>query len=419
MESDSTISWVVLTISALGFSVVSLAVASVLSVRRARVQMLIAREVPGATALDRLYSHPLGPAGVLEPLRLLFLASSVVSGAALLTSLGDVHSLLVYPAALAVLGVLASIHVVARAVAPALGEPISLRIAPAVQRVAGVLRPVLAVESAIARRVAEAKTDEAVATGDLPFGELGASAEADNGPIDEREARMIRGVVGLDQTTAREIMVPRVDVVAGELGAALPDVVELMLESGHSRIPIHTGDLDHIEGIAYSRDILGLLSREENPPRTLTRDVIRPAIFIPESKTLEELLGEFQERQVHLAVVVDEYGGVSGLVTIEDLLEEIVGEIHDEFDVGEPEIEAVSEREFLLDGGVSIDQLDELLHVAVEGDGFDTVGGFVYHRLGRIPSSGDVVEYDGLKIEVVSTAGRRIKRLRVTRTSDS
>ena len=118
-----------------------------------------------------------------------------------------------------------------------------------------------------------------------------------------------------------------------------------------------------------------------------------------------------------IAIVIDEYGGVSGLVTIEDLLEEIVGEILDEFDVGEPEIETVSDNEFLMDARVGLDRFGELLHTALEGDGFDTVGGLVYQRLGKIPSSGDAVEYDGIRIEVISTIGRRLKMLRVTRTS--
>jgi CBS domain containing-hemolysin-like protein len=281
-----------------------------------------------------------------------------------------------------------------------------------------VLRPVLAAEAAIARRVVRVRGEEATDTGESVLDELSLSSDSNGEPLDEREARMIRGVVGLDQTTAREIMVPRVDMVAVELGAPLIKMIDQMLQSGHSRLPVHAGDLDHIEGIVYSRDLLGLLSRKAPPPQALDRDVIRSALFIPENKTLEELLNEFQERQLQIAIVVDEYGGVAGLVTIEDLLEEIVGEIHDEFDVDEPEIEVVSDREFLMDARVGIDQLFELLQVSVEGDGFDTVGGFVYERLGRIPSSGDVVEYDGLVIEVVSTVGRRLKKLRVTKTGE-
>ena len=143
--------------------------------------------------------------------------------------------------------------------------------------------------------------------------------------------------------------------------------------------------------------------------------ILRPPLFIPESKSLEDLLSEFQNRRVHMAIVVDEYGGVSGLVTIEDLLEEIVGEILDEFDEGEPEIISLSDTEYMMDARTSIDDLNELLGLVVEGDGFDTLGGFVYQRLGKIPNPGDSMNYDGLKIEVISTTGRRLKRLKVTK----
>jgi CBS domain containing-hemolysin-like protein len=348
---------------------------------------------------------------------MLFLASIIASGAALIISLADAAWFVQYPAALAVVASLGLLQVLSRGLAPAFGEPLALRIAPYAARLAAVLRPVLAVEAAIGRRAVGSQTRETASQGESPSREPGAAVEANGEPIDEREARMIRGIVALDQTTAREIMTPRVDMVTVKLDTPVVDLVEQMLRSGHSRVPVYSNDLDHIEGIAYSRDILGLLSSDEGPPITLPREVIKPAIFIPETKTLEELLSEFQERQVHLAVVIDEYGGVSGLVTIEDLLEEIVGEIQDEFDFGEPEIEALNEGEYLIDAGMGIDELDELLDVRVEGDGFDTLGGFVYDRLGKIPSSGDVLEYDGLKIEVVSTEGRRVKQLRVTRVS--
>ena len=210
-------------------------------------------------------------------------------------------------------------------------------------------------------------------------------------------------------------MVPRVDIVATDVGTSLEELAEQLVRSGHSRVPVFDGSIDHIEGIAYARDVLAHLNNNEDAPKTLMAGLLRPALFIPESKILEELLTEFQQMQVHIAIVIDEYGGVSGLVTIEDLLEEIVGEIHDEFDIGETEIEPVNDSEFLMDARVSIDQLNELLHVELEGDGFDTLGGFVYQRLGKIPSSGDEVEYAGLRIQVVSTVGRRLKRLRVTR----
>ena len=143
----------------------------------------------------------------------------------------------------------------------------------------------------------------------------------------------------------------------------------------------------------------------------------RPVLFIPESKSLEELLDEFQAKRVHLAVVIDEYGGVSGIVTIEDLLEEIVGEIRDEFDVNEDisVMKPVGNNQYLIDARMSIDQLNEDLNSSVENDGFDTVGGFVFDRMGKIPVVGDTVTYDGIRIEVLSTVGRRLRTLRVTR----
>jgi CBS domain containing-hemolysin-like protein len=309
------------------------------------------------------------------------------------------------------------INTTCRALARRFGEQIALRAATVVRALSTVLGPLLALEASLVLwGWGGKKTDQ----GDNPWdpavpAKLAISVDADGEPLDEREVRMIRGVVQLDKTTAREIMVPRVDMVAASLGTSMDQLAEQMVKSGHSRIPVYEGSLDQIQGIAHSRDILDHLSRDHKSPGTVTAGAIRSALFIPESKTLEELLNEFQERRVQMAIVVDEYGGVSGLVTIEDLLEEIVGEIRDEFEVGEPEIEPVGDNEFLMDARVGIDQLNELLRAGLEGDGFDTIGGFVYQRLGKIPSTGDRVEYDGLRIEVVSTVGRRLKKLRVTR----
>ena len=414
MESDSTLPWVVLAISGFSFCLVSLLKSSVLSVRRERVQMLVAQGTGGADSLERLHSTPFGPASSLTLLKFLIIGLSLASGAALLSTLESVHWAAQYGVGLAVLAGLGLLQVVVIGLSRVFGESVALRTASIAFRFSRILTPLLALGTLVV---------DAVASGSSGMDDEGESVSGDhNGPggvngepMDEREARMIRGVVGLDHTTAREIMVPRGDMVAVEMGTTLVDLVGRMLDSGHSRIPVYGEDLDHIEGVAYSRDFLGLLST--NPtPEALAGDHMRPALFIPEAKNLEELLNEFQARQVHLAIVIDEYGGVSGLVTIEDLLEEIVGEIQDEFDVDELEIQTTGRDEYLLDARVSIDQLDELMGVVVEADGFDTVGGFVYDRLGRIPSRGDLVFNDGLKIEVVSTVGRRLKKLRVSRS---
>lgn len=253
--------------------------------------------------------------------------------------------------------------------------------------------------------------------------EIDSYFQSEGETLDEREVKMIRGVVRQDKTVVREIMVPRVDITAVDINTPIVELADIMVESGHSKIPVYKGELDQVSGFAYSMDLIGALKAGETANINLD-SLLRSPLLIPESKTLEGVLREFQEKRVQLAVVVDEYGGVSGVVTIEDLLEEIVGEIEDEFDIEEPEIVNISEYtdkgdrlDLLIDARVSVDQLEELTGIVVEGEGFDTLGGFVLHLLGRLPNKGDVVEYDGISIQVISTSGRRLKRLRVNRNS--
>ena len=268
-------------------------------------------------------------------------------------------------------------------------------------------RPALLVHDALLNgRVSEAESS-------LDFA---LSVDTDNNPLDEHEVRMIRGVVQLDQTVAREIMVPRVDIAAVEADTTLDALAEAMNTAGHSRVPVYKADLDHIEGVAHAKDVLRQIASGLDPSVATAKEVSRPPLFVPESKTLEELLGDFQEQRVHLAVVVDEYGGVSGIVTIEDLLEEIVGEIQDEFDSEDPVIRSIGKSEFLVDARLPIDELNESLGIDIAADGFDTIGGLVFDQLGKVPVQGDTVYHDGLSIVVVDTVGRRPNTLRVNRT---
>ena len=250
--------------------------------------------------------------------------------------------------------------------------------------------------------------------GDVAEGSAVLPIEAPQEQLDPRERSMIRAVLRLEKTTAREIMVPRVDILAADVETPVARVTEMMMtEGGHSRIPIYEETVDNIVGIVYARDLLGSLTRQQ---KTVSlRDVARPAYFIPDSKRVDELLEELQEKRVHIALVVDEYGGVAGLVTIEDLLEEIVGEIADEFDVEEPAVQHVTEQEAVVDARASLELVNETFSTRISGEGFDTLGGFVYSQLGKIPSPGDEVLSNGVKIEVLSTLGRRIKKVRITR----
>ena len=235
--------------------------------------------------------------------------------------------------------------------------------------------------------------------------------------LDDHEIRMIKGVFRLDRTIVREIMIPRVDIVSSSINVKLKKISELMFSSGHSKIPVYDDEIDRIKGIAYARDVLGLLLKDPlSINKQIGTNLLRPALFVPETKILDELLTQFQQEQVHIAIVMDEYGGVSGIVTIEDLLEEIVGEIEDEFDFGETEIEKVNSNMFIIDGKTSLEQVNELLSIDIEGDGFDTLGGLVYQRLGKIPSVGDDISIGNLNVEVKETVGRRVKKLIVKLT---
>ena len=234
--------------------------------------------------------------------------------------------------------------------------------------------------------------------------------------MEEHEVRMIKGVFQLDKTIAREIMVPRVDMRCAEVSTSLDEVANIMLSSGHSKIPVYRDELDHIEGIAHSMDILRFMSDPSNLHASDLTQFLRPVLYVPESKTLEDLLTEFQEKRMQMAVVVDEYGGVSGLATVEDLVEEIVGELHDEFDRGGPKIRKINESEYFMDAATDIDDVSEIVKVSFEGEGFDTIGGFVLHQLGKIPSPGDQLEYQNVRIEIISTTGRRVRSLRIRKT---
>jgi len=234
-------------------------------------------------------------------------------------------------------------------------------------------------------------------------------------PLEEHEVRMIRGVFQLDRTVVREIMVPRVDMIATDISTSISAIADLMIKEGHSKVPIYKDETDQIKGIAHSMDILAQVSSAglQTGSKEGLEAFLRPVFFVPESKTLEDLLTDFQDKRIQMAIVIDEYGGVSGLVTVEDLVEEIVGELHDEFDRRESVIRQVEENEFYMDAGIDIDDLALAIGTSFEGNGFDTIGGFVLHELGKIPNPGDKFSYNNLSIEVISTVGRRLREIKI------
>ena len=232
--------------------------------------------------------------------------------------------------------------------------------------------------------------------------------------LDNRDREMLRSIIRLDVTTVREVMVPRLDMAAVESDSSLNVVAETMVSAGHSRLPVFEETIDNILGIIHARDVLASLARA-NTGDTL-RTLVREAFIIPETKRVDDLLEELQERRTQIAIVVDEYGGTEGLVTMEDLLEEIVGEIEDEFSRSrDAQVVKQSDGKVLVDAALTTEHVEEIFGATIDTTEVDTVGGYVYHSLGRIPQTGDVVKTDRLHIEVVSMLGRRLRKLRIHR----
>jgi len=239
-------------------------------------------------------------------------------------------------------------------------------------------------------------------------------AGEEEGSIELEEKEMIYSIFQLDETLAREIMVPRVDIVAMDINTPLEEARRLIIEAGHSRIPVYEESLDHVKGMLYAKDLLEVWDKGEDTFDM--RSLLRSAVFVPESKRVSDLLHELQQAKVHIAIVIDEYGGTAGLVTIEDIVEEIVGEIFDEYD---EEIELTYEPlgvdEYLFDPRIDLDDFNRLLDAHLPTELGDTLGGFIYGQLGKVPEVGEIIRTDRLMIEVIDVSDRRIHKVRVTR----
>ena len=301
----------------------------------------------------------------------------------------------------------------------ALGNPdrIALTVSGPITLFAKIVSPLVAVLVLLTKIISKPFGIDPTRTPELSAAEIRLIVEqgSQQGVLEAEEEQMISAVMSLSDSKLHEVMVPRIDIAAIDQEASFDDAVTLVLTEGHSRTPLYKESVDHIVGILYAKDLLRIIAA--GGPRPRLRDIMRPALFVPESQAVDDLLNELQRRRVHMAIVLDEYGGTAGLVTIEDLLEEIVGEIQDEFDEEEPMKVIVREGEAILDGRADIDEMGELIDPALEledDEEYDTVGGFVYHRIGRVPVVGDTVAVDPFKITVIKVTGRRVGKVRVT-----
>ena len=389
---------------------------------RTRLRHLLDSGVPRAQAILKVFEEPTTVFSTILVLGTLGGAGAIGSAGllALEPAFAEASPLGALALLLAALVALLVTQVVARTVAVARPEATALLLFGLLRGFGAILTPVLFPLRAIERAGLRLLGMERVAApGAVAEEELRMLVETveDSPALEANEREMIHGIFELSERPVREVMVPRIDVVAEPRDAAIRQVLDRIVASGHSRIPIYEDSVDNVVGIAYAKDILRHLrdGRLDDPVAPFARQ----AYFVPETKKVDELLHDLRQKRVHMAIVIDEYGGTAGLLTIEDLLEEIVGEIQDEYDENEEELfQRIGERETVVDARAPIREVNEALDLHLNVDDFDTLGGMVYHELGKVPVVGDEVRVNGCLVTVLSTEGRRIKKLRVMRVEE-
>ena len=293
-------------------------------------------------------------------------------------------------------------------------ERFALALSQPIEVIAHVLGPVISLLTGLTRAVAGALGARVSADAQISAEELKLIVErgGEQGVLEAEEEQMINAVIELGERRVHEVMVPRIDIVGLEVGGTFEEAVERIIAEGHSRLPVWEQSVDQVVGILYAKDLLRFLKEASADPPPI-RALLRTPLFVPESITIDDLLRQLQRRKVHLAIVLDEYGGTAGLVTIEDLLEEIVGEIQDEYDVEEPMVVRLDDDRARIDGRASVDELGELWDdldvdaLLEDREEYDTLGGLLFHRIGGVPKPGDQVRVGVLTLTVETTDGRR------------
>src|SRR3954447_20038173 len=298
-------------------------------------------------------------------------------------------------------------------------EAFALRLSAFIVLMLRILGPIVYVLTAVTNGVANmlgagSQNQDTMSTEEL---KILVERGGQQGILEAEEEQMIHAVIELGDQRIHEVMVPRIAMITLAVDATMEETIDIVIEQGHSRIPVYEDTIDEIVGILYAKDLLPLLKPSVGDRPSL-RAILRTPVFVPESMSVDDLLHEFQRRKVHIAIVLDEYGGTAGLVTIEDLLEEIVGEIQDEYDEEEPLIVRLDDDQARIDGRADIDDLADLSGTDLgldDADEYDTVGGLIYHRLGTVPRPGDQVAMDGLTLTVETTDGRRVGKVLAVR----
>jgi len=421
---------VLLALCLLGIAFFSSSEAALISVSKIRLRHLVEKGSGHALALQRLFQRHdrLFATLLLLEISLVIAASSIGSWMAMEAFGAAVASIPL--AILTVVGVTALVvlfgQLIPKTFAAQNSEAFALAMAPALEVIVAGVSPIVWVFTAITDGLLAVvnrvlRRDPAPVTPFVTQDEIRMLVDVgqEEGILEQEESQMIRSIIELGDTTVREIMVPRIDMVALPEDATFDDAVKVAIHDGHSRIPIYRDSSDNIIGVLYVKDLLAFLQADERPHQLPTA-YVRPAYYIPESKPVDALLEEMRRAKIHLAIVMDEYGGTAGLVTIEDILEEIVGDIQDEYDAEEQlPIQHQEDGSILVDGMVPIDEVNELLNSDLPTEDFDTLGGFVVGLLGRAPNPGEEVTHGKLRMIAHEVEHRRLVRVQIFRLGTS
>ncbi len=414
MDATAWIELILIVIALVIAALAASAETSLTSISRVRLRRLVEEKNPRAILIEKLHRDPNGYLSTI--LIGNTVAIIVASSAATLLSLRLYHQRVAQWLVSLVLSliVLAICEIAPKTLALQRAERVALSLARPVTVATTVMRPLvraLTGFTGVLVRIVGGKTQlkgPFVTEEEL---KMLVSVGEEEGVIEEQEREMIHGIFEMGDMRIREVMVPRTDLVAIEVGEPVSSAVELVTKHGHTRIPLYEGSLDNIVGVLYAKDLLKAVNQDGQ--RTL-RELARKPYFTPESNKVQDVLRDLRRNRVHMAIVVDEYGGTAGAVTIEDIIEEIVGPIQDEYDVGEEdEIQFVSPNEVVLDGRVSLDDVNEMLKLHIAGEDFDSIGGYVLNQLGATPRVGDTLTIGSARLKVEAVRGTRIKKVRI------
>jgi CBS domain containing-hemolysin-like protein len=297
--------------------------------------------------------------------------------------------------------------IAARAVAVKHPERFIVVARPFIQSTSFIIKPLVIALQAVLMRLSP-RFLESLAIQIIPLKQKIEMIDMENGYLEKEERELMTSIFDFGDTKVREVMIPRIDMVAVDLNTGKDEALDTIMSAGHSRIPVYDGTIDRIVGMVYTKDLLKKIVSEND---FFLRDILREVFFVPESKMIDDLLAEFKKRRKHIAIAVDEYGGTAGLVTLEDILEELVGDIQDEFDDEEELVERIDDDTAVCNAKIHLDELNEILGLRLDEESVESLGGFLYGKIGRVPRVGDVVLHEGITYEIRSVQRQRIDKV--------